>query len=94
MREFLKLDVIMQRLSKLMKKGNKAKNVIKAFTISWTLFNIIAVIWSLVPKTDKLDEVDAEELILACSNDEASPEELIAEKEAVLSSLTAEAAVQ
>lgn len=94
MREFLKLDVIMQRLSKLMKKGNKAKNVIKAFTISWTLFNIIAVIWSLMPKTDKLDEVDAEQLILACSNDEASPEELIAEKEAVLSSLTAEAAVQ
>lgn len=94
MREFLKLDVIMQRLSKLMKKGNKAKNVIKAFTISWTLFNIIAVIWSLMPKTDKLDEVDAEQLILACSNDEASPEELIAEKEAVLSSLTAEAAMQ
>ncbi|MGN1349222.1 MAG: hypothetical protein ACI4VI_09785 [Acutalibacteraceae bacterium] len=94
MREFLKLDVIMQRLSKLMKKGNKAKKVIKAFTISWTLFNIIAVIWSLIPKTDKLDEVDAEQLILACSNDEASPEELIAEKEAVLSSLTAEAAVQ
>lgn len=94
MREFLKLDVLMQRLSKLMKKGNKAKNVIKAFTISWTLFNIIAVIWSLMPKTDKLDEVDAEELILACSNDEASPEELIAEKEAVLNSFAAEAAVQ
>lgn len=94
MREFLKLDVIMQRLSKLMKKGNKAKNVIKAFTISWTLFNIIAVIWSLMPKTDKLDEVDAEELILACSNDEASPEELIAEKEAVLNSFAAEVAVQ
>ena len=94
MREFLKLDVIMQRLSKLMKKGNKAKNVIKAFTISWTLFNIIAVIWSLMPKTDKLDEVDAEQLILACSNDEASPEELIAEKEAVLNSFAAEVAVQ
>lgn len=71
MRELVKLDVIMQKVSKLLKSGNKAKRIIKAVTFGWTLFNVIAVIWSLVPKTDKLDEVNADELI-----DALTPEEI------------------
>lgn len=71
MRELVKLDVIMQKVSKLLKSGNKVKRVIKAVTFGWTLFNVIAVIWSLVPRTDKLDEVNADELI-----DALTPEEI------------------
>lgn len=77
MRELVKLDVIMQKVSKLLKSGNKVKRVIKAVTFGWTLFNVIAVIWSLVPKTDKLDEVNADELIDALTPEEEPVEPIV-----------------
>lgn len=65
MRELLKIDVLMSKLSKLMKDGKKITRVVKIISFVWTVFNIIAVIWSLIPKADTLDEVSGEELINA-----------------------------
>lgn len=66
----LKLDIIMQKISKLLKTGNKAKNIISAVLFAWTFFKVMATIWSLLPKYEKLDEVDADELIEALTTPE------------------------
>lgn len=78
MRDFLKLDVIMQKVSKLLKTGNKAKKIVSAILFSWTFFKVVATIWSLLPKYEKLDEVDADKLIEALScEEEPVPEDVI-----------------
>ncbi len=68
MRELLKLDVAARKFSKLLKKGQKAADIIKIIGYAWTVFNIIAVIWSLIPKTDSINEVDGDELIEAVND--------------------------
>lgn len=83
MREFFKLDAVMQRISHILKKGNKVKQLIKVFAFSWTAFNVIAVLWSLVPKYEKISEAEAEKLIEALTDPEKEdpgepvPQELI-----------------
>lgn len=83
MREFLKLDAVMQKVSKLIKNGGRIKKMIKVVTFGWTLFNVIAVIWSLVPKHEKISEAEAEKLIEALTDPEKEnpgepvPQELI-----------------
>lgn len=83
MRELFKLDAVMQRISALLKKGNKVKEIIKIFAFTWTVFNVIAVIWSFVPKYEKMSEVEAQELIEALTDPEKEnpgepiPQELV-----------------
>ena len=79
MREFLKLDVVMQKISKLIKTGNKAKKVISAVVFSWTVFNVIAAMWALIPKFEKLKEVDGQELIDALTTETENEAEIIPE---------------
>lgn len=74
MRELLKIDVLMGKFSKLMKDGKKITRIVKIVGFVWTVFNIIAVIWSLVPKSDTLDEVSGEELINAVNESQRSDE--------------------
>ena len=65
MNKIINFDEIIRIASKLSKKGAKAKKIIKAVTFAWTLFNVIAVIWSLIPKQEKLSDVSGEALIEA-----------------------------
>lgn len=67
MREFLKLDVIFKKISKTIKSGNKAKKIISAISFVWTVFNVVAVIWTLIPKNEKLSGVDGDELAAVIS---------------------------
>lgn len=74
MRELLKIDVLMNKFSKLLKDGKKITHAVKVIGFVWTVFNIIAVIWSLIPKSDTLDEVCGEELINAVNESHISDE--------------------
>ena len=65
MRELLRLDAVAEKIKHLLKRGNKAAKVIKAVTLGWTVFNVLAAVWALIPKADSFPEVDADELLEA-----------------------------
>lgn len=65
MKDFLKLDVIIQRLSKRLKGKYKLARIIKSVSFAWFVFTVVATVWSLIPKEEKLPEVDGEALIAA-----------------------------
>ena len=65
MRELLRLDAVAEKIRHMLKKGNRAAKIIKSVTLAWTLFNILAAVWSLIPKEDSIPEVDADELLEA-----------------------------
>lgn len=77
MREFLKLDVIIRKISALSKKEKKIAQIVKITAFAFTVFKVIAVIWSLVPKEEKFDEVRGDELLDAVSVEEAENEEAL-----------------
>lgn len=85
MTELFKFDEIVKRLSGFLNKTKKLKKVIKSVVIAWTVFTVVAAIWELIPKNEKLPEIDAQELINAVSTEnecqtaenEASREEKI-----------------
>lgn len=73
MKDFLKLDVIIQRISKRLNGKYKIAKIIKSVSFAWFIFTVIATVWSLIPKDEKLPEVDGNEL-LAAQEKEAEPE--------------------
>ena len=78
MRELLKIDVAAEKISRLFKDGRKITRIVKTIAFVWTVFNIIAVIWSLIPKSEKLGEVSGDELINAV-NEAQEKDEPVAE---------------
>ncbi len=65
MKDFLKLDVIVQRISKKLKGKHKITKLIKSISFAWFIFTIVATVWSLIPKEEKMPEVDGAELLAA-----------------------------
>lgn len=63
MKDFLRLDVIMQKVSKKLKGKYKISRLIKSISFAWFVFTVIATVWSLIPKEEKLPEVDGEKLL-------------------------------
>lgn len=65
MKDFLRLDVIVQNLAKKLKGKNKITKLIKSVSFAWFIFTIVATVWSLIPKEEKMPEVDGAELLAA-----------------------------
>lgn len=65
MKDFLRLDVIVQNLAKKLKGKNKIAKLIKSVSFAWFIFTIVATVWSLIPKEEKMPEVDGAELLAA-----------------------------
>lgn len=65
MKDFLKLDIIVQRISKKLKGKYKITKLIKSISFAWFIFTVVATVWSLIPKEEKMPEVDAAELLAA-----------------------------
>ena len=65
MKDFFRLDVIVQNLAKKLKGKNKITNLIKSVSFAWFIFTIVATVWSLIPKEEKMPEVDGAELLAA-----------------------------
>lgn len=60
MKEFLRLDVVIQNVAKKLKGKYKISRLIKTVSFAWFVFTLIATVWSLIPKTEEIPEVDAE----------------------------------
>lgn len=71
MREIMKLDVLTKKVVKHLDNTKKVVKVVKAVTLSWTAFTVIATVVSMIPKYEKL-KVDGEELIKQCEAVEAA----------------------
>ena len=65
MKDFFRLDVIVQNLAKKLKGKNKITKLIKSVSFAWFIFTIVATVWSLIPKEEKMPEVDGAELLAA-----------------------------
>ena len=65
MKDFLRLDVIVQNLAKKLKGKNKVSKLIKSISFAWFIFTIVATVWSLIPKEEKMPEVDGTEFLAA-----------------------------
>lgn len=65
MKDFLKLDIIVQRISKKLKGKYKITKLIKSISFAWFIFTVVATVWSLIPKEEKMPEVDGAELLAA-----------------------------
>lgn len=65
MKDFLKLDVIVQRIAKKLKGKYKIAKLIKSISFAWFIFTVVATVWSLIPKEEKMPEVDGAELLAA-----------------------------
>ena len=65
MKDFLRFDVIVQNLAKKLKGKNKIAKLIKSVSFAWFIFTIVATVWSLIPKEEKMPEVDGAELLAA-----------------------------
>ena len=79
MNGFFKFDEIAKRLSKLFQGTKKLKRIIKSVMIGWTVFIVVATIWELIPKGEKLPEADAKELIDAVSAEKENAQESVTE---------------
>ncbi len=63
MNEIINFDALTSYFKKHAKKGTKLQKIARTASFLWTLFAIIATVWSLIPKEEKLTGVDAETLI-------------------------------
>lgn len=82
MKDFFKLDNIIQTLSQKLKCKNKLSKLIKSVSFAWFMFTVIATIWSLIPKEEKLPEVDGNELLAAREQEKTAETEVESEAEA------------
>ena len=74
MKDFFRLDNIIQSLAKKLKGKNKISKLIKSVSFAWFVFTVVATVWSLIPKEEKMPEVDGARLLEA-QEEEASQEE-------------------
>ena len=72
MRELLRLDAVAEKIKHMLKKGSKAAKVIKAVTLGWAVFNVLAAVWTLIPKEDSFPEVDADEFLEAVTKKDSA----------------------
>lgn len=84
MKDFFRLDVIVQNLAKKLKGKNKITKLIKSVSFAWFIFTIVATVWSLIPKEEKMPEVDGAELLAAqekkaSESENAEQSEIVAE---------------
>ena len=63
MKKLFRFDQIVKKASFLSKKMKKVADIVKIITFAMTCFEIIAVIWSLIPKNESMEEVSGDELI-------------------------------
>lgn len=78
MKELINVHALTAYLKKHAHDGTKLLKAAKIISLAWTLFTVIATVWSLIPKEDKLDEVDPDVLIKEAT---ANTESQIAEGE-------------
>ncbi len=83
MKDFLKLDVIIQKVSKKLKGKYKLSRLIKSVSFAWFVFTVVATVWSLIPKEEKIPEVDGEKFLNAQLEEELKSEQDITEVETV-----------
>ena len=77
MREIMKLDVLTKRIVRHLDKTKKFVKIIKAVTMAWTAFTVIATVISMIPRYEKL-RVDGDELVRQCQPSEEEPIEITA----------------
>ncbi len=65
MRELMKLDVLTKKVVKHLDNTKKVVKIVKAVTLTWTAFTVVATAISMIPRYEKL-KVDGEELIEQC----------------------------
>lgn len=75
MKELINIEALTGRISKLVKNGNRIKKIVKAVSISWTVFSVLAAIWALIPKEEKITGVDTQALIDSLSENSADKSE-------------------
>lgn len=65
MKDFLRLDVVIQNVAKKLKGKYKISRLIKSISFAWFVFTLIATVWSLIPKSEEIPEVDADAFLKA-----------------------------
>ncbi len=80
MNEIINFDALTSYFKKHAKKGTKLQKIARTASFLWTLFAIIATVWSLIPKEEKLTGVDAQTIIDETSAGESDTAEIAAEQ--------------
>lgn len=65
MKEYLRLDTVFQNIAMKLKGKHRISKLIKTVSFAWFVFTIVSTVWSLIPKTEDMPEVDAEAFLKA-----------------------------
>lgn len=65
MKEYLRLDTVIQNIAMKLKGKNKISKLIKTVSFAWFVFTLVSTVWSLIPKYEDIPEVDADAFLKA-----------------------------